>query len=158
MEQLPQSIYDFQKGDIITRVEPSKPIEIFAGETIQDRQYIGDPLVFLGVANGCVYLEKHIPNKNEIESEISGFAGLMKMLMGPSGPINLPLDAYDEGWSYYIDPYKIGEDSLKLKAKKLTNNLSKYEKSELEKRLKSALEKEDYHSAKIIQKRLNNLK
>ena len=67
MDQVPQSIYDFKKGDLITRIIPSKPIEIFGEETIVDRNYIGEALVFLGVANGCVYVERDEMRPSKVE-------------------------------------------------------------------------------------------
>ena len=51
-----KSIYEFKKGDIITRVSPAKSLgrSIFNPEGVGDRSYQGDKLIFVGVANGCI--------------------------------------------------------------------------------------------------------
>ena len=150
MEQVPQSIYDFVKGDLITRVIPSKPIEIFGEETIVDRNFIGEPLVFLGIANGCVYVEKDEMRPSKMESgRISdGGPAFLKMMFGTGGPINLPLDAYDEVWSHYIDPYNIGSDG---------NHEFEETLETLKKKLKLALSKEDYETADKIKAKIAKL-
>ena len=142
------SIYDFKRGDIITRLKPSKPFpgSESLGEDIRDRAHIGKPLIFLGIANSCVYVEK---KQTQPDEEISGIMNLFNMFSDIGKPINLPLDMWDEGWSYYIDPYSInGKEELFFNESK----------DDLEKDLKIALEKEDYKKADEIQKRLDRLK
>lgn len=150
MEQVPQSIHDFKKGDLITRIIPSKPIEIFGEETIVDRNFIGEPLLFLGVANGCVYVEKDEMRPGKMESgRISdGGPAFLKMMFGTGGPINLPLDAYDEGWSYYVNPYNIGNEAPHEFEETLET---------LKKKLKIALSKEDYEAADKIKEKISKL-
>jgi len=150
MKQTPMSIYDFKKGDLITRIQPSKPIPGLEEEDIRDRAYIGIALIFLGVANGCVYVERD--NRRGDEDEMTGIGGFFKMMMQSSGPINLPLDMWDEGWSYYVDPYSLSKPDI------FNESLTKYEINELEDRLKEALKNEDYKKADILQKRIDKIK
>ena len=87
-----KSIYEFKKGDIITRVEPSAPLGkggFFGDEGFQDRSYIGERYILAGIANGCVYLKR----TDEIENKIFG-----------DRLIDLPLDIFENGWNYWIDP------------------------------------------------------
>jgi hypothetical protein len=151
MEQKSMSAYEFKKGDLITRIEPSKPLETF-DEEFRDRSYIGVPLKFLGIANGCVYVEKYESKADEDISELGKM--FRAMLGGSSGPINLPLDIWSEGWSYYIDPYNIGGFTT---SNKFNESLNKYELNELKKLLKKALEEEDYLRAENIQKRIDKI-
>ena len=92
-----KSIYEFKKGDIITRVAPSKSLgkSIFNPEGVGDRSYQGDKLIFVGVANGCIYLKR----TDKIELKMFG-----DKLM------DLPLDIFRDGWDYWIDPNSLLED------------------------------------------------
>ena len=136
MKQQLMSIYEFKKGDIITRIKPSKSLKLPGEEKYEDRSFIGDSLVFLGIANASIYLER-----NQIK-------GIFDIIF--DGPINLPLDLYDEGWSYYIDPYKIGENE--------NNSKVPLSAETLRRELKIALEKENYEEAVDIKKQLKKLK
>ena len=92
-----KSIYEFKKGDVITRVNPGKALgrSIFNPEGQGDRSYQGDKLIFVGIANGCIYLKR----TNALELQIFGD----KM-------IDLELDIFSDGWDYYIDPNSLLED------------------------------------------------
>lgn len=143
------SIYDFKKGDIITRIEPSKPIPGLEMDEIRDRAHIGIPMKFLGIANGCVYVERHEKDEKSEFDELPDIGRLFRnMLGGGGGPINLPLDMWDEGWSYFIDPYEIGEAGDKSEDYISSN------KETLKKELKKALANENYELAENIKKRL----
>ena len=145
MKQESLSIENFQIGDIIVRMEPSAPLGSREGG-IRDRSYLGKPLKFLGVVNGCIYVEKI---KNDFDSgDMFSLIEMLSMITGDVGPISLPVDLWSEGWALYINPYEINGN----------NALEKYTKIQLEKILKEALEKEDYKKASVIQKRLDKLK
>ena len=122
-----RSVYDFKKGDEVVRVEPSKPLGYsdFGDMPITDRSYIGQKLIFVGIANGCVYLKR-----TGIEAKI--FEGDL---------VDLPLDIYDEGWDFYVDPQTLVDDIIPLEA--------------LERALTLALEKEDYETAENLKKRIH---
>jgi hypothetical protein len=142
-------ISEFKKGDLITRIRPSKPVpgsEDF-GEDIRDRNYIGKPLVFLGIANGCIYVERQ-QKQNEDDTE-NMFMSLFGSLLDKSGPINLPLDMWDEGWSYYVDPYNIGQTSKSYSSGDIVK---------LRNDLKQALDNEDYELAEKIKKQIKEAK
>ena len=87
-----RSIYEFEKGDQITRLKPAKALwESMGG----DRSYIGEKLIFQGIANGVIYLKR----TNEIELKIFG-----------DKLIELPMDIFSENWAYYQDPTTLFED------------------------------------------------
>jgi len=142
------SIYKFKKGDIITRIKPSKPIDRYNGTSFQDRSFIGGSFTFLGIANGCIYIEgnkyKDIINDIFGDEDFGAFGAI-------NLPINLPLDIYDEGWSYYIDPYKIDQENQEP-------NVSNIETRKiLKEQLKIALKKEKYEDAEKIRIQLKKL-
>ena len=49
-----KTIYDFNKGDEIVRVVPAK--EYSTG--VRDRSYMGEKLIFVGIANGQIYFKR----------------------------------------------------------------------------------------------------
>ena len=71
-------------------------ISILNPEGVGDRSYQGEKLIFIGIANGCIYLKR----TNELELKIFGD----KM-------VDLELDIFSEGWDYYIDPNSLLEDA-----------------------------------------------
>jgi hypothetical protein len=74
------SIHNFKQGDIITRVEPSKN---------GDRSYMGDKMIFIGIANAQIYYE----NPESITARITG------TIMS-----KVALDQWSEGWELYVNP------------------------------------------------------
>ena len=117
-------IYNFKKGDRIVRVEPSKPLKGPFNNGTRDRSYIGEELKFHGIANGMVYL-------NPIDTVLN-FIHEGKL-------INLPLDLWDEGWEYWINPQKLDE--------KLHIPLNI-----IQRQLEDALDDENYEIAEKLQK------
>ena len=122
-----RSIYEFKKGDEVVRVQPSKPLGYsdFSDAPVTDRSYIGQKLIFVGIANGCAYLKR-----TGIEAKLF-----------KDDLIDLPLDVYDEGWDYFVDPQTLVDDIIPLEA--------------LERALTLALEKEDYEAAENLKKRIH---
>jgi hypothetical protein len=86
--QTPKSIFVFKKGDVITRLQPSPGRESIFGQFSGDNSYIGDKLIFVGVANGNAYFQ---------------LTGIQKKIFGDK-LIDLPLVHFQEGWDYWIDP------------------------------------------------------
>jgi hypothetical protein len=74
------SIHNFKQGDIITRVKPSNN---------GDRSYLGDKMIFIGIANAQIYYE----NPNSITARLTG-----------TTISNLALDQWSEGWELYVNP------------------------------------------------------
>ena len=132
------TIYDFNKGDEIVKIVPAKslgPMMSLIGDTIDrggDRSYMGEKLIFMGIANGQIYL------KRTSETDIRIFGNEL---------INLSLDVWSEGWDNWIDPEKTFEqdDTLMLS------------KSDIKRQLKKALESENYELAEKLKAKLNNL-
>ena len=87
-----RSIYEFEKGDQITRLKPAKALW---ADMSGDRSYIGEKLIFQGIANGVIYLKR----TNEIELKIFG-----------DKLIELPMDIFSDDWAYYQDPTTLFEE------------------------------------------------
>jgi hypothetical protein len=125
-----KTIYEFKKGDEITRIAPSKPfgekrMSIF-GETggVRCRSYMGDKLIFVGIANGQIYCKR----TDKLDLEIFG-----------DKLISLPVDVYDDSWDYYIDPKILLEGYEHV-----------IDKTPIEEQIKKAIENEDYELAERL--------
>jgi hypothetical protein len=130
MKQEPKSIYDFTPGDIVTRIQPSVIVNksMFMGGLNYDSSYVGEKLIFIGIANGCAYFE---PTDS------------FTYLLEKGKLIDLPLHKFEEGWAHYIDPTTL------INAKRR----SKYESmsdTTLVAKLDEAIEVEDYEEASRI--------
>ena len=130
-----KSIYGFKKGDIVTRVAPAKSLgkSLFNPEGTGDRSYQGEKLIFVGIANGCIYLKR----TNSLELQIFGD----KM-------IDLELDIFSDGWDYYIDPNSLLED---------VDETTFVSTEGLKEAIQIAISKENYEAADKLQKTLNKL-
>jgi hypothetical protein len=117
-------IYECEKGDEIVRIVPAKPIN-----HLEDRSYLGEKLIFVGIANGQIYL-KHTDS-------------LHLKLFGDK-LLNLSLDLWDDGWDDWIDPST------------LINN--KIDPHHIENKLFDALTQEDYELANTLKDIINKNK
>ena len=128
-----KSIYEFKKGDLITRVIPAKPTgrSFFNPEGIGDRSYLGEALVFVGVANGCVYLKR----TSKFDKKVFGD----KLL-------SLTLDIFSDGWEYYIDPKKLLEG---------VDDVIIISKDGIQEAIDKAIIDENYEAAARLEKLLN---
>ena len=115
-----KTIYEFKQGDEIVRIESAKPIQ---GNGIRDRSYVGEKMMFHGIANGVIYLK---PTER------------ISIFFSNSGFIDLPLDNWDEGWDYWVDPETITENQMP--------------KHVVEEQLKKALDEENYEFADKLKK------
>jgi len=122
-------IYDFKTGDVVVRIAPAKPC---SGDGTGDRSYLGEKLIFIGIANGQIYL------KRTDSFSINTFGDNM---------IDLDLDLWDEKWEYYIDPNTLSEIGIPL-----------IDSSTLETQLKNAITSENYELATKIKKLIDNKK
>lgn len=120
-----KTIYDFYKGDEIVRIMPAKEFSIGG---IRDRSYMGEKLIFVGIANGQIYCKR----TDSLSLKVFGD----KLL-------NLSLDIWYEGWDLFIDPYKLF-DGLE----------SKIDTSVIEEQLKLAIKAENYELAEILKSKL----
>lgn len=127
-------ISSFKRGDIITRTEPSAAIfggsSLMGLDCIGDRSYMGDRLKFLGIANNQLYFQF----TKGVDLEYLG-----------DEPRGLALDAWSEGWDFYVDPKTFLEENSEVNALNKNQLLSALEK---------ALEIEDYERAEEIKKEL----
>lgn len=138
MKQEPQSIHKFNPGDIVTRVEPA--VEMNAGGmftfgtgVVEDGNYIGEKLIFLGIANGCAYFE---PTDSFL------------MALEGDKPISLKLYKFENGWAHYIDPITLADAKPKSQYESMSDHAL------LDKR-EEAIGKEDYEEASRIQHEIN---
>ena len=83
-----KKIYDFQKDDIIVRVEPAKTYGGPGG--VRDRSYLGSKLVFVGIANGSIYLQR--------TEESTMYSAKL---------LSLSIDVWDDGWNFYFEPNQL---------------------------------------------------
>lgn len=133
------TIYNFKRGDEIVRVSPAKeyapremtPFGPRGGR--RDRSYMGEKLIFVGIANGQIYLKRTNPMK------ISIFGDKL---------IDLDLDKWDEGWEYWFDPEKLILGEKCIQSVDLDN---------LKTRLQNAIDAEDYILAEKLQKEIDDL-
>ena len=119
-----KSIYEFKKGDEIVRVTAAKPLKNHLGE-IRDRSFLGEKMIFAGIANGQIYLRR----TKKIDLKIFG-----------NGLLDLSLDIWDDGWDYYVDPENLLADILPREV--------------LEDKLNKAVEEEYYILAERLRKLL----
>tara|TARA_R110001592_G_scaffold5415_1_gene29848 strand:+ start:206 stop:571 length:366 start_codon:yes stop_codon:yes gene_type:complete len=92
-----KTIYEFKKGDKIVRVEPAKSIAGGIGDGIRDRSYVGEKMLFHGIANGVIYIK---PTQK------------VTIFISDNGFIDLPLDIWDEGWDYWVEPKNLNENCI----------------------------------------------
>jgi len=120
-----KTIYEFKKGDEVVRIVPAKPIN-----NIQDRSYMGNKMIFVGIANGQIYLK----SSNQLEIRLLG-----------DSLINLSLDIWDDGWDTWVDPLTLLDNEI--------------DPIHIEDKLFDALTAEDYELAeklKDILTKINN--
>ena len=123
-----KNINEFKRGDKIVRVEPAEPYGGYGG--CRDRSYLGIPFIFIGIANGLIYLEHS--DKESFESRMFG------------GKNSIPTDVWSNGWDLWVNP-----EDLKAGIE------IKHNKAELEKLLQDAIDLEDYEKAEILKAKLN---
>ena len=128
-----KSIYEFKKNDVVVRVEPSSVIgySIMNPDGTRDRSYIGEKLILMGVVNGCIYLQR----TDELNIKI--FKNKL---------VELPVDIFDGGWDYYIDPNKLLES---------VDDETLISTDGIQKALTKALAEENYEAAAKLKKLLN---
>lgn len=99
-----KTIYDFKKGDEIVRVQSAKPYST----GLRDRSYMGEKLIFIGIANGQIYCQR----TDALSLKIFG-----------DKTLGLSLDLWDEGWDLFIDPKTLSYGLIRKWAQKLIKTL-----------------------------------
>tara|TARA_R110000824_G_scaffold54915_4_gene151442 strand:- start:958 stop:1335 length:378 start_codon:yes stop_codon:yes gene_type:complete len=120
-----KTIYEFKKGNEVVRIVPAKSLN-----NIRDRSFMGEKMIFVGIANGQIYLKR----TNQLEIR----------LMGES-LLNISLDIWDDGWDTWIDPMTLLDNEI--------------DAIHIEDKLFDALTAEDYELAeklKDILTKINN--
>lgn len=116
-----KTIFDFKKGDRITRVKPS--------EGVGDRSYIGTELIFVGIANAKIYFK------------MEGFS------IAEDAIYSIDLDLFVDGWEEYVDPQSLlqGSEEVidRLSIEKQIERAIEREDYELAARLLNKLDKEN---------------
>lgn len=131
MNQKSKSIFEFRKGDLITRLKPMQDDEGY-----KDFSLVGAKLTFIGIANACVYLSK----KSD---------PLSKIFLGQDTiQIKLPLELCEQGWADYIEP-DFGEENP-------IDSFTDEQAISLE--IQKAVEEEDYFKAEALKNRLEQIK
>ncbi len=128
-----KNIYEFDKNDVVVRVEPSRIIgySIINPDGTRDRSYIGEKLIFVGVTNGCIYLKR----TDEVQIKVFG-----------DKLVELPLDLFSDGWNYYQSPSSLLESD---------DNIIVSDE-ELRKQIELAVADENYEKADRLSKKLKN--
>ena len=117
------NINKFKKGDRIVRVEPTK--------RFGDRSYVGDEMIFVGIANGMIYLQNN--------------SSLHKLLFGDK-LVDIPIDEFGDGWDYFFDPQIFLRD-----VDSETNPVF------IQQLIDKAIKDEDYKLAQKLTDKLNNI-
>lgn len=119
------NISNFKIDDAIVRTRPAKPLP----SGLEDRSFIGDKLIFKGIANGCIYFK---------------LTGRTNELVFGDKLLSVAVDLWDEGWEYYIDPNT------------LSKSLDQLTLEEAEIQLKIAVNKEEYEKAEELKKYIHS--
>ena len=131
MKQEEKSIYDFKKGDIITRL---KPVVYQDGE--KDFAFVGKAITFLGIANASIYLSK------ESDFFTSLFTGRDKFT------IQIPLEIGENGWGDYIKPDFLEDDDGPI--------LDDEEK--IQEQIRAAIKEDNFEKADELKKKLDKIR
>ena len=121
-----KTIYEFKKGDEIVRIIPARPLNDMMGREVRDRSYLGEKMIFAGIANGQIYLKR---------------TDYLSIQLFGNKLIDLPLDLWDDGWDTWRDPETLLENIICAET--------------LLEKLEKALKDEDYELANKIKKLLN---
>lgn len=130
------NILDFTKGDRIVRVQPAKSLGSMMSlngivlDRGGDRSYMGEELVFVGIANGQIYLQR---SETSFGYQIFG-----------DKLIDLPIDIWDEGWEKWVDPKMLLNDDVSMIIDIKTLKI----------RLKQAIADENYELAEKLKKQI----
>jgi hypothetical protein len=130
MNQKAKSIFEFRKGDILTRLKPMQDDDGY-----KDFSLVGTKLTFIGIANACVYLSK----KSDPLSKI--FLGQDTL------QIKLPLELCEEGWANYIEPDFGQENPI--------DNLT--DEQAISTEIQKAVDEEDYFRAEALKQKLEEI-
>lgn len=111
-----KNINCFIEGDIITRIESivkttdlpfvdyhNSNSEIKIDIIPYDNSYRGEPLKFLLIANNMIYLHPMSSEEYYLSQEDENYM------------ISLPLEIYENGWDYYVNPKEMLKINFNIK-------------------------------------------
>jgi hypothetical protein len=134
------TIYEFKRGDVITRtgraVSTTFKYDFLTGELIQVpgcARFIGDKLLFRGVANGCIYFQV--------------IEGINDLNIIPTDLMYLIDEDYSDDWAYYIDPLTLANNE--------EIDLENLSDSQLDEQISKAIKEEDYEKVEKLKKKRN---
>ncbi|HUU87403.1 MAG TPA: UvrB/UvrC motif-containing protein [Candidatus Glassbacteria bacterium] len=131
MIQEEKNIYDFKKGDIITRIKPlSDP-----NTKEKDFSFVGRRLIFMGLANATIYVAQ------QFDPLVALFMGIDKNI------VQLPIELWEDGWALYVEPEFLDSDSVMVEDEK-----------GLQEQIQRAVEADNYERAEELRKKLEKLK
>jgi len=133
MRQEEKTIYDFRKGDHITRIKPILGDSGPLGD--KDYSLVGKKVTFLGIANASAYLSK------AADFLIAMFTGEEELTF------QIPVELCEDGWAFYAEPDFLDSDSLP------TDNEEK-----LKEELRKAVKDDNFERAEILKKKLEEIK
>jgi len=133
MRQEEKIIYDFRKGDLITRIKP------ILGESgpLGDKDYslVGKKITFLGIANASVYLSK------PADFLVAMFTGKDELTF------QLPVELCEDGWAFYTEPDFLDSDSLPMDSEE-----------KLKEEIRKAVKDDNFEKAEMLKKKLEEIK
>lgn len=131
MKQQEVEIYQFRKGDVITRIRPV--VDPVDGH--KDYAFVGKKLIFMGIANATIYLAQE-------------FDFLAKLFLGmDKNVIQLPIDLWPDGWAYHIEPDFLDDDSMLID-----------DEARMKEQLDAAIENQNFEKAEDLRKKLDELR
>ncbi len=134
MKQEEKTVYDFKKGDEITRL---RPIVYELGE--KDFALVGKKVTFLGIANASVYISKDADFFTTVLTGRNHFN------------MQIPIEICEDGWALYVKPDFLEDEETSSKL-----DLSEEEKLEYE--MLMATENQEYEKAAILKKKLDKIR
>jgi hypothetical protein len=132
MKQEEKRIYDFRKGDVITRI---RPMSDYGPMGDKDYNLVGKKVTFLGIANASVYFSK------SADFLIAMFTGKSEFTM------QLPVELCEDGWAYYVEPDFIDSESMPLDNEET-----------LRSEIKKAVKEDDFERAEMLKIKLEEIK
>ena len=130
-QQEEKRIYDFKKGDVITRIKP-----LIDNDGFKDYTLVGRKVVFQGIANACIYIAREMDMMSML------FTGMSKHIL------QVPLEVAEEGWAFHIEPDFLddGDTPIIDEEYKLLGEIEK------------ATDIEDFEKADKLKKKLEKLR
>lgn len=124
-------IFEFKKGDVITRVLPIVDSE----EGFPDYSFVGKEFIFLGIANASIYLSRELDFLSQL------FMGIDRH------SIQIPMGIYEDGWEFFVKPDFLDDESPLID-----------DEERIQIQIQKAAENQEFEKADILQKKLEELK